>query len=153
MSCLQFGSFGKWAGLLFPVLILVQGCEPRGPVELSSGAVECAQCHMTIVDPRFAAQVHTDKGRVVFFDSIECALRFVGQNRTRVRTVYLRSFGGPPRWIEASEARIARWAGFRSPMGGNLAAFESELEARQWFESNQVAPQAFEIRQWADFVG
>lgn len=152
MSRLHFARSGKWFGLLLSVLIWVQACKPRGPVELPSGPVECAQCHMTIVDPRFAAQAHTDKGRVLFFDSIECALRFVGQNRTRVSAVYLRSFRDPPGWIEVSKARIARWAGFRSPMGGNLAAFESELEARQWFESNQVEPQAFEILEWTDLV-
>jgi copper chaperone NosL len=145
--------FSHGLTLLLLVLASAQGCKPGGPVELPDGPVECVQCHMTIVDPRFAAQAHTDKGRVVFFDSIECALRFVGQNRTRVRAVYLRSFQDPPRWIESSKVRIARWAGFRSPMGGNLAAFESELEARQWFESNQVAPTAFEIRPWADLVG
>ncbi|MCX8073209.1 MAG: nitrous oxide reductase accessory protein NosL [Candidatus Binatia bacterium] len=125
-------------------------CQPRGPVELPAAPVQCTECQMTIADRRFAVQVHTDKGRVLFFDSIECARRYVSAHPRGVARVYLHSFLDPPRWIEGNEAWVLQWAGIRSPMGGNLGAFASEREARGWVESAQARPEEFKLTRWAE---
>jgi len=132
--------------------VLLAACKPGGPVELPASAVECARCHMVIADARFAVQVHTDKGRVLFFDSVECARDYVAEHRDRVARVFFRSFLDPPRWLEGERTWIARWAGVRSPMGGNLAAFSSEQEARAWLDSKGAKAGDFDLRPWSEFV-
>lgn len=140
-----------WAGLACLVLsCLTLGCQPNGPVELPASPVRCVQCQMTVVDPRFVVQEHTTKGRVLFFDSVECAQRYAVEHRDQIRRVYLRSFLDPPRWIEGDKAWVVRWAGIRSPMGGNLAAFASREEARAWLESMGAGSGEFSVHRWSE---
>lgn len=139
-----------WFGILacFLVACGALACKPTKPVDLPASPVACVQCQMTIVDLRFAAQAHTRKGRVLFFDSVECVLRYVSEHRDQISRVYFHSFVDPPQWIVDTESRVVRWRGIRSPMGGNLAAFPSEQQARMWLESMGASAGEFDIYRW-----
>lgn len=138
------------AGLV-AIIVGGAGCRPAGPIDLPTRA-ECAYCHMAIVDARFAVQVHSDKGRVFFLDSVECARSFVRSSGKRVAKVYFRTFLDPPRWLEGHQVWIVQWEGIRSPMGGHVAAFASEQEARNWLAAAGVRGESVRIQPWTVFV-
>lgn len=134
--------------LLVLLLVTVPACQRKEPVALPTGKIECAQCRMTIVDGRFAAQWQTPHGRVFFFDSVECARAWAERAQSEGGKYYLHAFLDPPRWIEAEQAWIAQWEGIRSPMGKHWAAFGSAEEARHWLESQDVKPGAYRLLRW-----
>lgn len=103
---------------------------------------------MTIADPRFAAQYHTPRGRVLFFDSVECASTWSRRPEGQGGKYYLHAFRDSSRWLDAEQAWIAEWEGIRSPMGKHWAAFGSRDEAEQWLEANGAEPEAYRLLRW-----
>ncbi len=140
---------GSTAVLLLGWITIGLGCRSEGPIPLPAERVECAQCRMVITDPRFAAQVRTLKGRVLFFDSVECARAWAGRPEVQGGRFYLRSFLDPPRWLAAEDSWILEWQGLRSPMGRGWAAFASEQEAMQWLEQMGTGGEKFRVMRWA----
>ena len=56
---------------------LAGACAPPGPRPIALGKENCRHCHMTIADPRFAAELVTAKRVVYVFDDVGCLLAFV----------------------------------------------------------------------------
>lgn len=130
------GEGGPGTGCSAAVLALalwLAGCD-SGPKPIRFGRDECAECKMTLVDPHYGAEHITARGRVYFFDDLNCL------------TAYQRRAAGPPggaaravvvdfkhagRLLPVDQACYLQHDGLRSPMGSGLAAFagEAELEA------------------------
>lgn len=138
------------AAALLAIAVLVEGCRDQGPVPLPAGKTECAQCRMVLADPRFTAQHRSPKGRVSFFDSVECAWAWAQRPQGQGGRYYLRSFLEPPRWLTAEEAWIVEWAGIRSPMGRGWAAFASREEAMRWLAEAGAEESAYRLRRWEE---
>ncbi len=47
---------------------------PSGPVDVPWDRAACSRCRMLLSDPRFAGQLHTESGTVLFFDDPGCLL-------------------------------------------------------------------------------
>ena len=61
--------------LLFLSLSLIScSVEPK-PVPY--GEANCTHCNMTISDNRYGAELVTDKGKVFYFDAVECLAAYV----------------------------------------------------------------------------
>lgn len=52
--------------------ITAAACGAPGPRPLAFGQEECGHCHMTLADPRFAAELVTRTGKTFPFDDIGC---------------------------------------------------------------------------------
>lgn len=119
-----------------------------GPQQINYGNEACAFCKMNIVDARFAAQCITAKGKSFHFDDIHCLVSFMkngGVWRNELAGVYFSDFNSQSQWLSPLTARLLRSESLRSPMGGNMAAFETE-------QSRDKAMQEFsgEKLQWKD---
>ena len=55
--------------------LVLTGCTPQTEA-IDFGADACANCKMTIVEPRFGSELLTIKGKVYKFDAIECLAKF-----------------------------------------------------------------------------
>ena len=44
----------------------------KGHQPINYGEDECEFCKMMVMDKRYGAELVTDKGKIYFFDSIEC---------------------------------------------------------------------------------
>ena len=119
------------AGRSTPVAILLlvglgglAGCQPEGPVPVSIGEDSCAHCLMTVADERYATELITKKGKVHFFDSVECLAGFyLEQDPQEIASLWVTDFHTQARMIPVEEAFFLRSKDLRSPMGMNLTAF------------------------------
>lgn len=112
------------AVLLVLLGLSLSGCGPKGPVPVSVGEDGCSQCLMTIADERYATELITKKGKVHFFDSVECLAGFyLSQDPDDVASLWVTDFHTQARLIPVGEAFFLRSKDLRSPMGMNLTAF------------------------------
>jgi hypothetical protein len=76
---------------------------------------------MLISEPGFAGQLHTEDGRVLFFDDPGCLLVYLHEEKPDVHAIWLHHYRDD-RWI--SRDRVVFEEVSASPMGYGLAAFE-----------------------------
>ncbi len=114
------------------------------PEPIRYGKDACTHCKMTIMDKRFAAELITGKGKVFKFDAAECMTGFLKENpaiAADAKSVFLvNDFTNPGKFTDARKSFFLRDSSLSSPMGGNLAAFQSRpaAEAAKKDKSAQV---------------
>ena len=116
------------AGRTGAVALLAAGalaCGTPGPAPIAFGQVACEHCHMTIADPRFAAELVTRTGKVYAFDDAGCLATFTVTGPVspeRVQSAWVTDFRHPGTLIPAQDAAFLRTEQVRTPMGSNLLA-------------------------------
>jgi copper chaperone NosL len=115
------------------ILTLLAACgRPEiAPVEINPEDV-CASCKMAISEKRFAAEFITKEGNAVKFDDIGCLQEYlkVKADRAGIAAYFVTDFESKG-WIEAASAHFVKSAAFATPMGGNIAAFQTEEGAKE----------------------
>lgn len=111
------------------VLLLAAACRPA-PSPIAFGSDSCHYCKMTIVDPRHAAELVTDKGKVMKFDAIECLIHHNAAHPGESYAFQLvMDYEQPGSWLDASESHFLICEQIPSPMGAFLSALGSEAAA------------------------
>ena len=114
-------------GMLFSFLSCSNNLEPK-PIKVNKDV--CAVCKMTIVDLKFAPQLVTDKGKHYFFDDISCLMTFVEKDKKYKNSrIYVPNYLDETKFLEAQKAFYIKGGNLKSPMIGNIAAFETAAEA------------------------
>ena len=124
--------------LLLATVTTLSSCQ-HGPTPLRLGQDHCEFCMMTVSDSRFGAEIITKKGRIYKFDDIHCLRGSINANhpaKTEISAIYLIDFekGG---WLKSQDAALLESETFRTPMGGNIAAFADSLHRQQFLEQNK----------------
>ncbi len=85
------------------------------------------------MDKRFSAELITAKGKVFKFDAAECMAGFLKENPAiadDAKSVFLvNDFNNSGQFADARKSFFLRDSSLSSPMGGNLAAFQSRPAA------------------------
>ena len=127
----------------------VVGCGSN-PEPINYGHDECDFCRMLITDNRYGAELITDKGKVFKFDEAGCMIEyaivknFIGDESQKFLVT---DFAAPESFINAPNAFYVKNDNFRSPMGLNLSAFDSEI-SRQKF----VSESGGSLLNWVDVI-
>src|SRR5688572_6441724 len=98
------------------------------PEPLRFGTDGCHACKMTLMDNKFGAEIVTSKGKIYKFDDVNCLLQFYnsGQVLTEdMKEILIVDFSKPEKLIDARNALYVKSESIKSPMAGNVAAFES----------------------------
>ena len=103
----------------FAWMVLRSQAPPDGPRPVVWDRESCAECRMSVSDPRFACQLQTADGRVLDFDDPGCLFRHLSEDTAPVRALYFHAFDHD-RWLGRDE--VAFVPGPHSPMGYDLAA-------------------------------
>lgn len=111
-------------------VLAVAGCAAAGPRAIALHEDACAQCRMSIVDPRYGGEAITRNGRIYTFDSVECLVSWVrvAPAGTVART-YVLDVQHPGTFIAAESASYLRGVGLSSPMGRAIVALASAQAA------------------------
>ncbi len=113
---------------LITVCLLV-ACTPA-PKPINYGSDKCDFCMMTIVDPRFGAEVVTDKGKVFKFDAIECMVNYVQEQPSQAFAYLLvNDFEKPSVLVDAENSHYLISEQVPSPMGAHLSAYQEAATA------------------------
>lgn len=114
-------------------MLFMGGCRPEAE-EIDFGADNCAECKMTIMDAKFAAEIVTKKGRVYKFDDAHCVAHFLERRGVELsdihQTLFL-NYNNENEFINVNAAEFVVSSQLKSPMGGHSAAFKSTEEAKK----------------------
>ena len=97
------------------------GCVPK-QVDINYGVDSCAYCKMSIVDPKFGAELITEKGRVYKFDAIECMVHYDHEMQKPAAKYLVNVISRPGILVPATDCRFVFSKEMPSPMGANLSA-------------------------------
>jgi len=98
------------------------------PEPLIYGKDQCHSCKMTLMDPKFGAELVTTKGKVYKFDDINCLFNFYNEgsvNKEDFRLKLVVDFSRPEKLIDAEKAVYLKSGEIKSPMASQVAAFET----------------------------
>lgn len=106
-------------------LVFVTSCGVK-PEPIVFGEDHCTHCRMSIADPKFGAQLVTDKGKVYKFDAIECMVPYLQANDDiNYAHILAVAYDEPGELKPVSELKFVFSENYKSPMGGNVAALNS----------------------------
>ncbi len=127
------------AASIAALVLLFSSCSTE-PEPFQYGKDMCASCKMTIMVPKFAAQIVTKKGRVFKFDDAHCVASYTAtlQAKDIAKTVF-NDFSDNTKFVDARTAYFVQSPNLKSPMNGNSAAFASKAAAEQIAAQNSTA--------------
>lgn len=107
-------------------LFIFLSCQ-KSPEPINYYNEECSLCQMTISDPKYGAELITQKGKIYKFDSIECLITFLHNFKSEeVNSTWVTDFSQPQKFIKSEKAIFLKSDELESPMGLNVCAFESK---------------------------
>jgi copper chaperone NosL len=115
---------------LISLTVLLLACQSK-PEPINFGEDYCDYCKMSIVDPKYGAELVTDKGRIYKFDAVECMIPFIHENGEMTFSLQLVvAFDEPKKLFPIDQVVFAHSKIYQSPMGANVAAFvdKSKME-------------------------
>jgi copper chaperone NosL len=107
-------------------------CGPPGPAPIAWGSDECRHCHMTIVQPEFAAELVTARGKVLRFDDVGCLAAFVAGGEVppgQVHSLWVSDFLAPDGLFSSTDAVFLLSDSARTPMSTGVVALRAGLPA------------------------
>ncbi len=136
----------KALAIIIPISIIFSSCGPSGPVQISLNKDACTSCKMTIADGHFGSEVVTKKGRVYKFDDLSCLFHYLQElKEENIASFYVNDYNQENQLINATKAWYINSETLKSPMGGNIAAFNSKEDAEKAAKDLQV-----EVKSWND---
>lgn len=106
------------------LILLAVACQPQTEaVPINFGKDQCTFCKMTISNPKFGAELITDKGRVLKYDAAECMVHQLREEHIEYQKLYVVPFDQPKQLKPAGDLRFLITPDIRSPMGANLSAY------------------------------
>jgi copper chaperone NosL len=121
------------AVLIMMIVFIFTGCKPKAE-KIIYGKDACAECKMTIMDPKFGAEIVTKKGKIFKFDDVHCVAIFLerrGVEMANIHQTLFVDYNNSDEFIKVKSAEFVVSSQFKSPMGGNAAAFKNEAEAKK----------------------
>ena len=94
---------------------------------------------MMVMDKRYGAELVTDKGKIYKFDSIECLVGYIDNQKLNEKdysSVWVGNYSNPGNLIDAGKAIYLKNDEIRSPMGLNVLAVETQDQFDIIFEKN-----------------
>ncbi|MBS4043388.1 MAG: nitrous oxide reductase accessory protein NosL [Chitinophagaceae bacterium] len=110
------------------ITLVMSSCNTN-PEPFVVGKDNCSYCKMTISDARFGVEIVTNKGKIFKYDDVKCMLESIEHDKKikeNIKDIYTANYLSPIELINVKEAFFAHSIEYRSPMGGNIAAFKNE---------------------------
>ena len=100
-------------------------CGTPGPRPLAFGQESCGHCHMTLADPRFAAELVTRTGKTIPFDDIGCLATFIatgGIPRDAVHSLWVHDVTRPDSLLPLTSLVLLHQDSIATPMDHGVVA-------------------------------
>ena len=129
------------AAAIAAIVIVVRFTQrlPAGPVPIVWDREACAECHMHVGEPRFAAQLQSKDGAVWNFDDPGCLLHYLATRKPDVHAMYFRHLR-EDRWLPREGVGFITVEA--TPMGYNLGAVEAGAPGALSFDAAQAQVEA-----------
>lgn len=120
--------------IVFSIALLIS-CKVE-PKEINFGQDACHFCKMTIVDKPFASEIVSTKGKVYVYDAIECMIKNQEVENLDAALYLVYDFENTTDFIDAIQSHYVISEQIKSPMGENLAAFQTKALAEEFIKNN-----------------
>lgn len=120
------------------VLFLGSSCVSSDPQTIDYSRDQCAYCMMSISDPKFGAELITDKGRVLKYDAAECMAAHLSDGAPPHQSLLSVPYDVPGTLVQVSELHFLISPDYTSPMGANLVAFEDRTSLPEQYRSQII---------------
>lgn len=111
--------------LLIALVFITVSCTET-PEPINFGKDQCSFCKMSISDPKYGAELVTDKGRVQKYDALECMINDLSTNAPAYSKLYAIAYDKPEKLISVDSLVFIISPEYKSPMGAHLASFTKE---------------------------
>ena len=113
------------------ISLALSSCGGDDPKKIIVGD-QCEHCKMTIENVKYATELVTEKGRIYKFDDIKCMNGYTTSNADKVvnAKTYVTDYPSE-KLIEFEKATFIKGGSIKSPMGGNMQAYENKDEAEK----------------------
>lgn len=128
-------SLRGFLGVLALVVVAASACsggDSSGPPDISFGRDVCAECHMIISEPRFAAAYRVGSEKPLVFDDIADMVTHANKAGDVDRMKAWVHDYPSEKWMNATDAWYVRSVEIQTPMGGGVVAFRQRDEAEQF---------------------
>lgn len=115
------------------LLVSLSSCT-SGPQAIAFGQDPCDDCRMTIMEPQFAAEVLTKKGRAYKFDDLHCLKNFLKKGTVApadIAQAFCIDFNDKKTFLPVETTSYVVSEQIKSPMNGHTAAFATQAAAEQ----------------------
>jgi copper chaperone NosL len=114
------------------IMVFFISCNTK-PQPFNFGKDVCDFCKMTIVDRKFGGEVTTKKGKAYKFDDLHCLTSFLEAGSVAEKDIsktLVINYNKENDFIDVNSAFFVKSEELNSPMNGNVAGFNSEIEAK-----------------------
>jgi copper chaperone NosL len=94
---------------------------------------------MTISNPKFGAELITQKGRIQKYDAAECVVNQLAEEEIEHSGIYGIAYDLPKQLKPVDSLHFVISKDYRSPMGANLAAFYDKNELPEKLQSEVLS--------------
>lgn len=108
------------------LFLIAVGCKVK-PEPIVFGEDHCSYCKMSIADPKFGAELVTDKGKIYKFDAMECLVPYMEENPAEYAFIMGIALDQPGELISVDSLHFVISEQINSPMGGNIGGFLTEF--------------------------
>ena len=113
--------------IIFLLMICAaSACTSSDPQAINYSRDQCAYCMMSISDPKFGAELVTDKGRILKYDAAECLAAHLSDGAPAHQTLLAVPYDAPGTLLQVDDLLFLISPDFSSPMGANLVSFGDE---------------------------
>jgi copper chaperone NosL len=99
------------------------------PEPIVYGKDGCHACKMTLMDPKYGAELVTGKGKIYKFDDVNCLAGFVNSgflSQEEIAQLWVIDFSMPKTLIRVEDALFIHSDDLKTPMASGVAAFGSK---------------------------
>ncbi len=108
---------------ILALLVLLASCS-ADPRPIAYGQDGCHHCKMTLMDPKFGAELVTEKGKVFVFDDVNCMLMYMDSVEDEAyKHVLVTDYLNPGVLLDAKTAFYLKSEQFQTPMASQVVAF------------------------------
>lgn len=124
---------------ILSLFTFLSACGPSGSEPINFGKDQCHYCRMTILNPKFGAELITKKGRVYKYDAAECVVNQLEEENIDYAGIFAIAYDKPQELKPVDSLHFVISPDFRSPMGANLAAFADETQLSEKHRENTMS--------------
>ena len=108
---------------IISLLVLLASCS-ADPRPIAYGQDGCHHCKMTLMDPKFGAELVTEKGKVFVFDDVNCMLMYMDSAEDETyKHILVTDYLNPGVLLDANFAFYLKSDQFKTPMASQIVAF------------------------------
>jgi copper chaperone NosL len=107
------------------LLSILASCSTE-PRPIAFGEDHCHHCKMMLMDPKYGAEVVTEKGKIFIFDDANCLISFLEKpetNLTAIKDILVVDYQNPGILLDATTSFYLKSEEFRTPMNSQVIAF------------------------------